>query len=212
MPNHTIIEFQDTHCRAFHWEQTRNTLVLQHALTVPFGTPAASPSKIESISGYDRLKTPEGGNEPELDNEMTDSQVQEANGLALRKALRQAGLHIREALAISRDWDAGDAGAHSLVDLARIEALRHNFADALKGRAVTVFADGGVRTGYDVLKMLALGADGVLVGRDIVRAAVGAGAEGVALQMQTLQMSLAKAMLMTGCDTLADVADHVLAG
>ena len=85
-------------------------------------------------------------------------------------------------------------------------------ADALKGRAVTVFADGGVRTGYDVLKMLALGADGVLVGRDIVRAAVGAGAEGVALQMQTLQMSLAKAMLMTGCDTLAEVSDHVLAG
>jgi 4-hydroxymandelate oxidase len=41
-------------------------------------------------------------------------------------------------------------------------------ASKVKGK-VTVLADGGIRTGYDVLKMLALGADAVLVGRDLIR-------------------------------------------
>ena len=84
-------------------------------------------------------------------------------------------------------------------------------ADALAGRDVMVLADGGVRTGYEVLKMLALGADAVLVGRDVVRAAVGAGGEGVRLQMDYLRKTLGKAMLMTGCASLADVGPHILA-
>ena len=46
------------------------------------------------------------------------------------------------------------------------------------GDSITITADGGVRTGYDVLKMLALGADAVLLGRDIIRAAVGSGNPG----------------------------------
>jgi isopentenyl diphosphate isomerase/L-lactate dehydrogenase-like FMN-dependent dehydrogenase len=84
-------------------------------------------------------------------------------------------------------------------------------AAALRGGRVALVADGGVRTGYDVLKMLALGAGAVLVGRDIVRAAVGGGSEGVRLQMTYLQKTLAKAMKMTGCSTLADIGPQVLA-
>jgi type IV pilus assembly protein PilM len=135
MPNHTIIEFQDAHCRVFHWEQTRNTFVLQRALTVPFGEPAASPgipSKVESISGYARLKTPEGAREPEPGIEMTDSQVQEANGLALRKALRQAGLHVKEALAVvPKHWATlrvvtlPSSAPDEIAEMARFEAERH---------------------------------------------------------------------------------------
>ncbi|NHJ86358.1 MAG: alpha-hydroxy-acid oxidizing protein, partial [Asgard group archaeon] len=47
-----------------------------------------------------------------------------------------------------------------------------------KGKT-TILVDGGIRTGYDVLKMLALGAEAVLIGRDIIRAAVGGGIDGV---------------------------------
>jgi isopentenyl diphosphate isomerase/L-lactate dehydrogenase-like FMN-dependent dehydrogenase len=68
-----------------------------------------------------------------------------------------------------------------------------------------ILVDGGIRTGYDVLKMLALGAKAVLVGRDIVRAAVGAGSEGVQLQMEYLQKTLTKAMRMTGCASLSQI-------
>lgn len=66
------------------------------------------------------------------------------------------------------------------------------------GNSVTITADGGVRTGYDVLKMLALGADVVLLGRDIIRASVGAGTLGVKLHLEHIRKTLKKAMFMTG--------------
>lgn len=67
-----------------------------------------------------------------------------------------------------------------------------------------------MRTGYDMLKMLALGAEGVLVGRDIVRAAVGGGEEGVRLQMEYLKETLPKAMLMTGCRDMKSIKEDIL--
>ena len=79
------------------------------------------------------------------------------------------------------------------------------------GNSALVIVDGGVRTGYDVLKMLALGADAVLVGRDVVRAAVGGGADGVKIQMKTLSDDLGKAMKMTGCRNLSEINSSLLA-
>ena len=73
-----------------------------------------------------------------------------------------------------------------------------------------IFADGGVRNGYDVLKMLALGANAVLIGRDLVRAAVGAGILGVRLQMEYLQKTLTKAMIMTGVNSLVEITPDIL--
>jgi isopentenyl diphosphate isomerase/L-lactate dehydrogenase-like FMN-dependent dehydrogenase len=82
--------------------------------------------------------------------------------------------------------------------------------EALKDRKAMIVADGGIRTGYDVLKMLALGADAALIGRDIVRAAVGGGSEGVRLQMEHLRETLKKAMKMTGCSSLTEITPNVL--
>ncbi len=79
----------------------------------------------------------------------------------------------------------------------------------LKGK-IRIIVDGGVRTGYDVLKMLAIGAEAVLIGRDIVRAAVGAGLDGVRIQMEYLQKTLAKAMIMTNCKNLTDIVPEIL--
>ena len=79
------------------------------------------------------------------------------------------------------------------------------------GSRVTVTADGGVRTGYDVLKMLALGAHAVLIGRDLLRAAIGGGETGVRLQLEHLRAVLSRAMIMTGCRDLAAVGPRILA-
>jgi 4-hydroxymandelate oxidase len=78
------------------------------------------------------------------------------------------------------------------------------------GKKTMVIADGGIRTGYDVLKMLASGARAVLIGRDVLRAAVGAGAEGVRIQMEYLRDDLARAMKLTGCATLEEISPSVL--
>lgn len=82
--------------------------------------------------------------------------------------------------------------------------------EALEDKNVMIVADGGIRTGYDVFKMLALGADAVLIGRDIVRAAVGGGSMGVRLQMDYLRETLKKAMKMTGFSSLAEITSEAI--
>lgn len=73
------------------------------------------------------------------------------------------------------------------------------------GGEMTVLVDGGIRTGADVFKMLALGAHGVLVGRPYATAAYGGGGEGVALYSRQLAAQLRETMKMTGCITLRDI-------
>ncbi|HON43157.1 MAG TPA: alpha-hydroxy-acid oxidizing protein [Bacillota bacterium] len=80
------------------------------------------------------------------------------------------------------------------------------------GGRVAVLVDGGVRSGVDVLKMLALGADAVLVGRPLAVAAVGGGAEGVRMQLEEYAKQLQVAMMLSGCASLADVTGKVLFG
>ena len=79
----------------------------------------------------------------------------------------------------------------------------------LKGK-VTIMADGAVRTGFDVLKLLALGADVVLIGREMARMSLAGGAQAVAKYLEFLKSDLRLAMLMTGCDTLEEITDKIL--
>ena len=82
-------------------------------------------------------------------------------------------------------------------------------AAAIKGRAV-ILTDGGVRTGADVLKLLALGADAVLVGRPLAVGAFGGGAEGVAAILKKMQTELVSAMLLTGTASVREVSSDIL--
>jgi len=75
---------------------------------------------------------------------------------------------------------------------------------------VAILADGGVRSGVDALKLLALGADAVLVGRPLVTAAFGGGAEGVRFILEKMTAELKQAMILTGCATLRDITGKVL--
>lgn len=82
-------------------------------------------------------------------------------------------------------------------------------ANTVKGK-ITIFADGGVRSGVDVLKYLALGADAVLVGRPIIIGAFGGGSEGVRLVLDTMAGELKQAMILTGCSNLEEITDRVI--
>jgi isopentenyl diphosphate isomerase/L-lactate dehydrogenase-like FMN-dependent dehydrogenase len=68
-----------------------------------------------------------------------------------------------------------------------------------------VLVDGGIRTGHDIFKALALGAKAVLIGRPFVVAAYGGQEDGIAAYVQKLRNELADCMAMTGCATLADI-------
>ena len=82
-------------------------------------------------------------------------------------------------------------------------------AAAVKGK-VTILADGGIRTGVDVLKLLALGADGVLVGRPLVVGVYGGGTAGVKLLLDKMTAELKQAMILTGCQSIKDIDSRVI--
>lgn len=84
-------------------------------------------------------------------------------------------------------------------------------ASAVKGQ-VAILVDGGVRTGGDVLKMLALGADAVMIGRPFCTAALGGLREGVGKYLEQVRGELAQAMILTGCASVADAGRDILFG
>jgi 4-hydroxymandelate oxidase len=79
-----------------------------------------------------------------------------------------------------------------------------------RGKGITITADGGVRTGFDAMKLLALGADSVLVGRPLAREAIPKGVDGVKRVLEYFKTDLKKAMLMTSCNTVKDIDSRVL--
>ncbi|HHT51540.1 MAG TPA: alpha-hydroxy-acid oxidizing protein [Eubacteriaceae bacterium] len=68
-----------------------------------------------------------------------------------------------------------------------------------------IFVDGGIRSGGDVFKAIALGADAVLIGRPYAISAFGGGAEGVELYTNKIGEELKETMIMTGCSSLKDI-------
>jgi NAD(P)H-dependent flavin oxidoreductase YrpB (nitropropane dioxygenase family) len=83
-------------------------------------------------------------------------------------------------------------------------------ADAVKGK-LTIFVDGGIRSGVDVYRALALGADAVLIGRPVVPFIYAAGAEGLKVYLDRIIGELTSTMTMCGTPTLKDIGrDNVI--
>ena len=77
-------------------------------------------------------------------------------------------------------------------------------ADAVRDQ-LTIFADSGVRTGLDVVRMLALGAHGVLLGRAWVYALAAAGQSGVENLLDLIANEMRATMALTGCTSIASI-------
>ena len=82
-------------------------------------------------------------------------------------------------------------------------------ADAIAGR-MPVLVDGGVRSGLDVVRMLALGADFVLMGRAWAYALAAAGQAGVAHALKLIESEIRVAMALTGCVRIEDIDWEVI--
>ncbi len=82
-------------------------------------------------------------------------------------------------------------------------------AEAVKGQ-IAILVDGGIRSGVDVLKTIALGADAVMIGRPFSVATIGGLEEGVSTYIDQIRTELLSAMVLTGCRDLNAVGRHIL--
>lgn len=114
---------------------------------------------------------------------------------------------------------AADAGADAIV----VSNHGGRVFDSLPGAAevlepiasevsdrLTIFADGGVRSGGDVLKLLALGADAVMIGRPFSVAAVGGRQKGVEAYLGKIKAELIQCMVLTGTASAENVSESIL--
>ncbi|CAH1542620.1 L-lactate dehydrogenase [Vibrio rotiferianus] len=80
-----------------------------------------------------------------------------------------------------------------------------SIADAVKGD-LKIFVDSGIRTGLDVVRMLALGADCTLLGRSFVYALAAQGGAGVENLLDLYDKEMRVAMTLTGAKTISDLS------
>ncbi len=82
--------------------------------------------------------------------------------------------------------------------------------EALKGSGMTILVDGGIRTGVDVFKALAMGADGVIIARPFVTALYGGGEEGVKVFIDKLYGELEDTMAMCGAHSIDEITADMI--
>lgn len=139
----------------------------------------------------------------------------------LRKVAEMAGMPfiIKGIMTRRGALKAKDAGAAAIVVSnhggrvldqcpATAEVLE-DIVEAVGGR-MKILVDGGLRSGVDVFKALAMGADGVLLGRPFVTAVYGGAAEGVQCYIDKIGGELEDTMRMCGANTISDITRDMI--
>ena len=117
----------------------------------------------------------------------------------------------REAAAIGADGVVVSNHGGRQLDGARSTARALPAVAEAVGDRLTVLADGGVRTGLDVVRMLALGADGVLLGRAWLYALAAAGEAGVARLLDMFAAEMRVAMALSGVTRVSQIGPAMIA-
>jgi len=117
----------------------------------------------------------------------------------------------REAVALGADGIVvSNHGGRQLDGVLSATRALPAIADELGGK-LTIFADSGIRSGLDVLRMLALGADGVLLGRAYAYALAADGEAGVRNLLEILEKEIRVSMVLSGAKTLREAGRELLA-
>lgn len=100
-------------------------------------------------------------------------------------------------------------GGRVLDQCASTAEVLPEIVDSVKGK-IKILVDGGIRSGADILKALAIGADGVVIARTFVIAAYGGGEEGVKSYAAQLGAELEDAMTMCGVHSLKEITREIV--
>jgi NAD(P)H-dependent flavin oxidoreductase YrpB (nitropropane dioxygenase family) len=139
----------------------------------------------------------------------------------LREAVSAAGrpFIVKGIMTAEGARKARDAGAEAIVVSnhggrvldqcpATAEVLEE-ICEEMRG-SIRIFVDGGIRSGVDVFKALALGADAVIIARPFVTAVYGGAEEGVAAYISKIGSELADTMAMCGAASLDQITEDML--
>jgi L-lactate dehydrogenase (cytochrome) len=117
----------------------------------------------------------------------------------------------REAAAIGADGIVvSNHGGRQLDGVLSSARAMPPIAEAVKGK-LALLADGGIRSGLDVVRMIALGADSVLLGRAWLFALAAGGEAGVAKLLDLIAREMKVAMALTGVRSIAEIDRSLLA-
>ena len=96
-------------------------------------------------------------------------------------------------------------GGRVLDETPSTASVLKEIADYAKGKCL-ILVDGGIRTGRDIFKALALGADAVLIARPFLQVVYGNEKDGILTYVNELKNELRDAMLMCGARKLSDIS------
>lgn len=118
-----------------------------------------------------------------------------------RKAMEAGAAAIVVSNHGGRVLDGCPSTAEVLPEIARVVKAESD---------MKILVDGGIRSGLDVFRALALGADGVLICRPFVTAIYGGGAEGIGAYIEKIGAELKDVMEMCGARKLADISEEMI--
>jgi L-lactate dehydrogenase (cytochrome) len=116
---------------------------------------------------------------------------------------RQATAARADAIVVSNH------GGRQLDGVSSTARALPRIADAIGGQ-IPILVDGGVRSGLDVVRMLALGADFILLGRAWAYALAAAGGNGVAHVLKIIEAEMRVAMALTGHVAIKEIGRETL--
>lgn len=139
----------------------------------------------------------------------------------LKKIVEDAGIPfiVKGVMTVKGALKAKEAGADAIVVsnhggrvLDQCPATAEVLPQIAKavGDSMTILVDGGIRSGTDIFKALAMGADGVIICRPFVTALYGGAEEGIRTYIQKLAGELEDTMSMCGARSIAEITEDMI--
>jgi L-lactate dehydrogenase (cytochrome) len=183
------------------------------ALSVLFGKRRTFGNLVGRIGGSSGINTLAEWIATQFDPSATWRDVEWVRSRWRGKLILKGVLDAADAeLAVAAGADAivvSNHGGRQLDGTSSSIAVLREIVDAVGGRCEVLF-DGGIRSGQDIAKALALGARGGLIGKSFLYALSAAGEAGVAKAIEIMRNELRVTLALTGTSSIESVGPHIL--